>query len=117
MLGNGGTRELLTQQASEVHHRGARPIARHDVLGLAGVVAIDQNDTTERLAVDFSDVVLDPAVVGIGPTNLNSWRSYNDLMVSTTDRTLSAPTTTPSNIEPSTVASSAMFSSHVGSSP
>jgi hypothetical protein len=70
VLGNGGTRELLTQQAGEVHHRGARPIARHDVLGLAGVVALDQDDTTERLAVDFSDVVLDPAVVAIGADEL-----------------------------------------------
>ncbi len=66
MFGNGGARELLRQQAGEVHDRGARPIARHDVLGLAGVVALDQDHTTERLAVDFSDVVLDPAVVAIG---------------------------------------------------
>ena len=83
MFGNGGTRELLTQQAGEVHHRGARPIARDDVLGLAGVVALNQDDTTERLAVDFSDagrdgaqrqpsghVVLDPAVVAIGADEL-----------------------------------------------
>jgi hypothetical protein len=40
------------------------------VLCLAGVVALDQDDTTERLAVDFSDVVLDPAVVAIGADEL-----------------------------------------------
>ena len=53
MLGNGGARELLRQQAGEVHDRGARPIASHDVMGLVGVVALDQDHTTELNAAAF----------------------------------------------------------------
>ena len=112
MLGKRGAGELLVQQAGKEQQRAAWPVTRHDVLGLPGGVAGDQDDTADGLAADLSDVVLEEAVLAAGAANLCSWRSYSERMATTIDRTASAPCTTPSNSEPSTVASSAMLSSH-----
>src|SRR5215471_3338676 len=65
VLGNGGAGEFICQQAGEVHHRGAWPITRYDALGLPSGVALDQHDTADWIAADFSDVVLEPAVLAV----------------------------------------------------
>ena len=114
MLGYGGAGELLRQQAGKEQHGTAWPVTRHDLFRLPGGVEADQDDTADGLATDLCDVVLEKAVVAKGAAYLNSCRSYSERMVITTDRTAAAPCTTPSNIEPSTVASSAMLSSHAG---
>jgi hypothetical protein len=85
-----GAGELLAQQARQEQQRAAWPVTRHDLLGLPGGVAGDQDDTADGLAADLSDVVLEEAVVAV------------------------VPCTAPSNSEPSTVASSARLSSHAG---
>jgi hypothetical protein len=48
----------------------AWPVTRHDVLGLPGGVAGDQDDTADGLAADLSDVVLEEAVIAIRPSEL-----------------------------------------------
>jgi len=70
MLGDGGASELLGQQAGKEHNRAAWPVTRHDVLGLPGGVTGDQDDTADGLTVDFSDVVLEKAVVAVGAGEL-----------------------------------------------
>src|SRR5215470_2916463 len=69
-LGIGGTVELLAQQAGQEQQRTAWPVARHDVLGLPGVVADDQDNTADGLAADLSDVVLEEAVLATGAGKL-----------------------------------------------
>ena len=66
MLGQGGAGELLAHQAGQEQERGAWPVVRHDVLGLPGGVAGNQNDTADGLAADLSGVVLEEAVVADG---------------------------------------------------
>ena len=92
VLGNGGAGEFLAQQAGKEQQRAAWSITRHDVLGLPRVAG-DQDDTADGLAPNLTDVVLEEAVVAVGPANLCSWRSYSERMVTTTDRTASAPCT------------------------
>ena len=66
-LAGGGANELLAQQAGQEQQRASWPVARHDVLGLPGVVAGHQDDTA---AADLSDVVLDEAVLAAGAGEL-----------------------------------------------
>src|SRR5204863_9331451 len=65
VLGNGGAGELLAEQTGKQQYRAAWPVARDNVLGLPGSVAGDENDTADGLAVDLSDVVLDPVVLAV----------------------------------------------------
>jgi hypothetical protein len=41
-------------------------VVHHDVLGLAGGVAVNHADNADRLAFDLSRVVLDEVVVAVG---------------------------------------------------
>ena len=66
VLGIGGVGELLAHQAGQEQQRTAWPVVRHDVLGLPGGVAGDQDDTADGLAADLSGVVLEEAVVAGG---------------------------------------------------
>src|SRR5712691_732238 len=66
VLGMGGVGELLAHQAGQQQQRAAWPVVRHDVLGLPGGVAGDQDDRADGLAADLSGVVLEEAVVADG---------------------------------------------------
>ena len=46
--------ELLAQQAGKEQQRSARPVTRHNVLGLPGGVAGDEDDTADGLAAATS---------------------------------------------------------------
>jgi hypothetical protein len=64
--------ELLAQQAGDEQQRAARPVVHHDVLSLSGVAG-NQDDNAYGLAADLSGVVLEEAVVAVGPAKLHSW--------------------------------------------
>src|SRR5205823_14632327 len=99
VLGIGGVGELLAHQAGQEQQRAAWPVVRHDVLGLSGGVAGDQDDTADGLAADLSGVVLKPAVVAVGAGEVELWWSYSVRMVTTIVRTACAPCAAPSNSE------------------
>jgi hypothetical protein len=48
-------------------------VVHHDVLGLPAGIAGNQDHNAGGLAADLSGVVLDEAVVAVGPPKLNSW--------------------------------------------
>src|SRR5262249_52586675 len=62
VLGIGGAGELFAHQAGQAQQRAAWPVVRHDVLGLPGGVAGDQDDTADWLAAQLCRVVLEEAV-------------------------------------------------------
>ena len=65
--GQVGTGEVLAEQPGDEQDRAARPVVDHDVLSLAGRVAVDLDDHAGGLAADRGDVVLEEAVVAVGP--------------------------------------------------
>jgi hypothetical protein len=113
-LGKGGTGELLTHQAGEEHYGTSWSVVHHEVLGLAGGIAVNRNYDAGRLAADPTRVLLDEAAVAVIAGEAESWSSYNFLAATTIVRTASAPFATPCIAAPSPVTSSAKLSSHHG---
>src|SRR5262245_31545837 len=70
MLGNGGSGELLAQQTGQQEQRAEWPVTRHDVLGLPGGVALDEDNAADGLATNLGDVVFEEVVVAAGADEL-----------------------------------------------
>ena len=67
---------MLAHQPGQMRQCGPGPVVGHDVLCLPGGVAGDQDDVADLLATaDLGGVVLEEAVLAVGPAKLNCWDS------------------------------------------
>jgi hypothetical protein len=99
VLGKGGASELFVHQAGEEQQRLAWPMVHHDVQGLPVGVAGHRADDAEGLALDLRGVVLEEAVVAVGPSK-----------VEVLELSLRGPSARPDNAsDPNTVATSTIW--------